>query len=189
MRTKSNGGDRYEWTFTGRSKAPPEQVYEVLSDLQTHLEWAGDRQFKSFRLLSLETPSGPAGEGTTFESVGTIPMNRARFANQNTVTKVDPPRLFEITTESAIAWSSRPPGDGTFVNRFEILPDGEGSRVAYTSEQLRFKNPPWGLRYPLLRTVTSHIWIPIWSRRGFLNLLRVAEERSMRPAGRATQPH
>ena len=88
------------------------------------------------------------------------------------------PRLFEITTESTIAWPKRAHGEGTFVNTFEISPDGEGSRVVYRSEQLRFREPPWGLRYPLLRSVTYRIWIPIWSRRGFRNLLRMAEERS-----------
>ena len=187
MRTKAKGGDRHEWTFIARSKARPEQVYEVLADLRTHLEWAGERQFRSFRLLSLEAPSGPAGPGTTFESVGTIPMNRARFENRNTVSEADPPRVFEITTASSIAWPKRAPASGRFVNRFEISPDGDGSRVVYTSEQLRFENPPWGLRYPLLRTVTARVWIPIWSRRGFRNLLRMAEERAGRPS-RTTLP-
>ena len=42
---------------------------------------------------------------------------------------------------------------------------------------LRFRNPPWGMRYPLLREVTYRGWIPIWSRRGFSQLLRMAEER------------
>lgn len=178
MRTKAHGEGRYDWTFTGHSRARPQQVYEVLADLETHLEWAGNRQFKSFRLLSVDAPDGPAERGTAFTSIGTIPMNRSRFDNRNTVTRADPPRVFEITTESTIAWPKRTPGHGTFVNRFEISAEGEGSRVTYTSEQLRFDNPPWGLRYPLLRSVTSRIWIPIWSRRGFRNLLRMADERS-----------
>jgi hypothetical protein len=63
------------------------------------------------------------------------------------------------------------------VNTFEIFPDGDGSRVIYRSQQLRFDNPPWGLRYPVLRDITARVWIPIWSRRGFRNLLRMAEER------------
>jgi hypothetical protein len=188
MGTKSKGGDRYEWTFTGRSTAQPREVYEVLADLRSHLEWAGERQFKSFRLLSLDTPREAAVPGTTFTSVGAIPMSRGRFENRNTVTTADPARVFEITTASTIAWPRRAPGDGTFVNRFEISPDGDGSRVIYTSEQLRFENPPWGLRYPMLRTVTARFWIPIWSRRGFRNPLRMAEERSARPSRTVAQP-
>jgi len=97
------------------------------------------------------------------------------------VTGAERARRFEITTESTIAWPRRAPGEGSFVNTFEISPDGEGSRVVYTSKQRRFREPPWGLRYPLLRSVTARIWIPIWSRRGFRNLLRMAEERPQRP--------
>ncbi|TMM21411.1 MAG: SRPBCC family protein [Actinobacteria bacterium] len=178
MEAKAYGRDRRVWTFAGRSRARPEQVYDVLADLGSHLEWAGNRQFRSFRLLSLDAPGGPAEPGTRFTSTGRIPMNRARFDNRNTISKADRPRLFEITTESTIAWPKRAHGEGTFVNTFEISPDGKGSRVVYRSEQLRFREPPWGLRYPLLRSVTYRIWIPIWSRRGFRNLLRMAEERS-----------
>jgi len=178
MEPKAYGCDRRTWTFTGRSRARPEQVYDVLADLRTHIEWGGRRQFRSFRLLSLEAPDGPAEEGTRFTSTGRIPMNRARFDNRNEVTAVERPGLFRITTESTIAWPTRAHGEGTFVNTFEIRPDGEGSRVVYRSEQLRFREPPWGLRYPLLRNVTYRAWIPIWSRRGFHNLLRMAEERS-----------
>jgi hypothetical protein len=179
MEPKAYGREHLVWTFKGRSWARPEQVYDVLADLRSHLEWGGNRQYRSFRLLSLDGPDGPAETGTRFTSIGRIPMNRARFDNRNTVTKADRPRLFEIMTESTIAWPKRVHGEGTFVNTFEISPDGDGSRVVYRSEQLRFREPPWGLRYPLLRNVTARIWIPIWSRRGFRNLLRMAEERSV----------
>jgi Polyketide cyclase / dehydrase and lipid transport len=178
MGAKAYGRDHRVWTFTGRSRARPEQVYDVLADLRSHLEWGGRRQYRSFRLLSLDAPDGPAEAGTRFDSTGRIPMNRSRFANRNQVTKAERPRLFEITTESTIAWPTRAHGEGSFVNRFEISPDGEGSRVVYTSEQLRFREPPWGLRYRLLRSVTYRIWIPIWSKRGFRNLLRMADERA-----------
>jgi hypothetical protein len=171
------GPGRYGWTFTGRTQARQEDVYGVLADLRSHLEWAGNRQYKMFRLLSVDTSSGPAEVGAAFSSVGTIPMNRSRFDNLNTVTEADAPHVFQIRTESTIAWPRRAPGRGTFVNTFEIFPDGDGSRVIYRSQQLRFDNPPWGLRYPVLRDITARVWIPIWSRRGFRNLLRMAEER------------
>jgi Polyketide cyclase / dehydrase and lipid transport len=187
MQARAYGRDRRAWSFAGRSRARPEQVFDVLADLRTHLEWAGKRQFRSFRLLSLEAPGGPAQLGTRFASTGRIPMNRARFDNRNEVTEADRPRRFEVTTESTIAWRKRAPGAGSFVNAFEISPDGTGSRVIYRSAQLRFLEPPWGIRYPLLRNVTYRIWIPIWSRRGFRNLLRMAEERSaVTSAGRTT---
>jgi hypothetical protein len=182
MEAKAYGRDRREWTFTGRSKARPEDVFDLLADLETHLEWGGKRQFKSFRLLSLDAPAGPAAEGTEFTTTGRIPMNRARFEDRVTVTKADRPRVFELTTESRIPWQRRAPGQGRFVNRFEISPDGDGSRVTYRSTQLRFRNPPWGLRYPMFRNVTYRVWIPIWSRRGFRNMLRMAEERAAQRA-------
>jgi hypothetical protein len=188
MEAKSYGRDRREWVFTGRSRARPEQVYDVLADLRTHLEWGGKRQYRSFRLLSLDGPDGQAERGTRFTSIGRIPMNRARFDNRNEVTKADRPSLFEITTRSTIAWPRRARGEGTFVNTFEISPDGDGSRVVYRSIQLSFREPPWGLRYPLLRSVTARIWIPIWSRRGFRNLLRMAEERSAVAAPARSSP-
>jgi hypothetical protein len=184
MGAKAYGRDRREWTFTGRSRARPEEVYDVLADLRSHLEWGGSRQFRSFRLLSLEAPNGLADVGTLFTSTGRIPMNRSRFDDRNEVTQADRPQVFEISTRSTIPWPKRPHAEGTFVNRFEISPDGDGSRVVYTSEQLRFLEPPWGIRYPLLRNVTYRVWIPIWSRRGFRNLLRMAEERSAAASSR-----
>jgi hypothetical protein len=186
MEAKAYGRDRREWTMTGRSRARPERVYDVLADLRSHLEWAGNRQYRSFRLLSLDAPDGPAEVGTRFASTGRIPMNRARFENRNEVTTAERPHLFAITTESTIAWPTRPHATGTFVNTFEISPDVDGSRVVYRSEQLRFLEPAWGLRYPLLRNITYRIWVPIWSRRGLRNLLRMAEERSEVPEGAIT---
>jgi Activator of Hsp90 ATPase homolog 1-like protein len=149
MEPRAYGRERREWRFTGRTThAPPEVVFDLLADLDTHLEWGGRRQWRMFRLLSLDAPSGPAAVGTEFETTGTIPMNTPRFDNHNTVTAAERPSVFEITTETRISWPKRPRGEGSFVNRFEIAPDGAGSRVTYVSRQLRFREPPWGLRYP-----------------------------------------
>jgi hypothetical protein len=180
MEAKAHGRDRRQWTFQGRSRARPEQVYEVLADLRSHLEWAGNRQFRSFRLLSLDTPSGPAEPGTQFTSTGRIPMSRARFDNRNTVTKAN------RTGSSRSRRDRRSPG-----------PSGPRARAASSTRSRSHRTVTgvaWsigrnssgsgtrrgGLRYPLLRTVTARVWIPIWSRRGFRNLLRMAEERSAR---------
>jgi hypothetical protein len=178
MEARAYGKERREYSFTGRSQASPGAVYDLLADLGSHIEWAGRRQYRSFRLVSIDAPSGPAEVGTVFESVGRIPMNKARWHNHNTVTSAVRPSVFEITTEGRIPWSKRAAGEGTFVNRFEIAPDGTGSRVTLTIKQLRFRNPPWGLRYPIMRSVTARVWIPIWLHRGFRKLLRMAEERA-----------
>jgi hypothetical protein len=183
---RAYGREQREYTFTGRTGAPPEVVYDVLADLHSHLEWAGRRQWKMFRLLSLEAPPGPAVTGMVFESVGKIPMMSTRFLNHNTVTRADRPALFEITTEARIPWRNRPHGEGTFVNRFEIAADGTGSRVTYRLLQMRLREPAWGLRYPGLRSITARVWVPIWCGRGFRNLLRLAEERSRTRDGAAS---
>jgi uncharacterized protein YndB with AHSA1/START domain len=188
MEARAYGRDRREWRFKGTSAAPPEVVYDVIADPAASLEWAGKRQYKMFRLLSVDAPSGPAEVGTKFSSIGTIPMNSARFHNENTVTSADRPRTLEVTTEGRIPWKKRAPGDGTFINRFEITPHGGGSRVVYVAKQLRFRNPPWGLRYPVLRNITYRMWIPIWFRRGFKNLLEMAAERTREASGAVAGP-
>jgi hypothetical protein len=190
MGARSFGRDRREWRFEGRTHASPESVYRLLENLGDHLEWAGRRQWWNFRLLELDAPPGPAQVGTEFTSVGQIPMNGTRWDNRNVVTAADRPRVFEITTEGRIPWSRGAAGEGTFINRYEISPAGDATRVVYTMRQLRFLNPPWGMRYPLLREVTYRLWVPIWSRRGFSQLLRMAEERerAQARAHRTTMP-
>jgi hypothetical protein len=177
MEPKAYGRDRREWRFEGRTPASPASVYDVLANLGDHLEWAGRRQWWNFRLLTLDGPAGPAQVGTEFTSTGRIPMNAARWQNRNVVTAADRPRVFEITTEGRIPWPRGAAGEGTFINRYEISAAGDETRVVYTMRQLRFRNPPWGMRYPVLREVTYRVWIPIWSRRGFKQLLRMAAER------------
>jgi hypothetical protein len=152
-------------------------VYELLENLGDHLEWAGRRQWWNFRLLALDAAPGPAQVGTEFTSVGRIPMISTRWDNRNVVTAADRPRVFEITTEGRILWPDGAAGEGTFINRYEVSAAAGATSVLYTMRQLRFRNPPWGMRCPLLREVTYRFWIPIWSRRGLSQLLRMAEER------------
>lgn len=177
MQPRTYGRDKREWRSVGRTPASPEIVYDLLENLGDHLEWAGRRQWWNFRLLDLVAPPGRAQVGTTFTSVGRIPLSGARWQNQNTVTAADRPRLFEITTEGRIPWPSGDTGEGTFINRYEIDREVASTRVVYTMRQLHFGNPPWGLRYPLVREITYRVWIPIWTGRGFRQLLRLAAER------------
>jgi hypothetical protein len=187
MESRAYGRDRREWRFEGHTPASPAQVYAALENLGDHLEWAGRRQWWNFRLLALDAPPGPAHVGTEFTSVGQIPMIGTRWNNRNIVTAADRPRVFEITTEGSIPWKRGAPGEGTFINRYEIEPAGDVTRVVYTMQQLRFRNPPWGMRYPLLRELTYRVWVPLWSRRGFSQLLHMAEEREQADAPVAVQ--
>jgi len=61
------------------SRAPAEMVYDLLADIGSHLEWGGRRQpRKSYRLLSVEGPDGPAMIGTEFRSTGADAMASSR---------------------------------------------------------------------------------------------------------------
>jgi hypothetical protein len=56
------------------TSASPEAVYEILGDLRSHAIWAGERQKKNTRLLSVEAPGGAAAVGTEFHTTGADPM-------------------------------------------------------------------------------------------------------------------
>jgi len=56
-----------------RSQAPAVVVYDLLADLRSHLVWAGERQGKKTRLVSLEAPEGPAGWEPSSERKARIP--------------------------------------------------------------------------------------------------------------------
>ena len=84
----------------GRCDASPATVYEVLADLTTHLDWAGKGQYPGFRLISLDG-AGPAVVGTGFTSVGSIPMARSRWENENQVVEARPPEVLQFHTEAS----------------------------------------------------------------------------------------
>ena len=85
--------------FEGTSSAPPEGVYELLADLRSHLDWAGQRQLETTRLLTMNAPSGPATVGTEFRTTGSD-GKVARFSDRSVVTEATRPQVFEFVTES-----------------------------------------------------------------------------------------
>lgn len=178
MEGRTYGKERREYTFERTCAATPQTVYETLADLGSHLDWGGRRQWGMFRLLALSAPDGAAGVGTRFSSEGKIPMTRGRWEDESEVTAAEPPALFEVTTRARIRWPRRPHALGLLVHRYEISPHGDGSKVTYRVQQLQFREPPWGLRYPVLRSITARVWVPIWFARGFRNLLQLAGERA-----------
>ena len=62
-----------------------------------------------------------------------------------------------------------------YEHRYEIAPDGTGSRVVYRLRQTAITDPPLRMRAPLMRTMTHRVMIPRFCRRGLNNLLRSAE--------------
>lgn len=171
-----DGGAAYEMVLDAHCDAPPAAVYDVLSDLSTHLDWAGRRQYPGFRLLSLRG-TGPVETGTEFTSMGSIPMARSRWENQNTVVEARRPEVLEFHTEAVVVWRTGKRTEARYEHRYEIEAETTGSRVVYRLRQTAIANPPLRMRVPLMRLMTHRVMIPWFCRRGFTNLLRSAGRR------------
>ncbi len=160
-------------------KAPVEAVYDLLADLQSHLEWAGKRQKKqNFRLLTMEAPEGPATVGSEFRTTGADPMGR--FTDASVVTEAIRPRTFEFVTEARLETKKGKGVDWTNVHRYELIPDGQGCRIAYTVRIVRISELPGAMamfRVPGLRSIGMKV-SSSYLRRGLRNLARLAEERA-----------
>ena len=155
--------------------APPEVVYDLLADLRSHLQWGGTRQLGNFRLLTLDAPPGPATTGTAFASSGAIPMSGRRWNDRSTVTVATPPTTLEFVTE-ARAEDKRRAMTARYTHRYEIAPDGNGSRVTYTLTQERIADPMLRFAVPGVRAM-SWSMAAFMLARGFRNLLDEAERR------------
>ena len=172
------GGRAQEFRAETTGRAEPAVVYATLADLQSHLEWAGQRRSKKTRLLTVEAPAGPAVRGTEFVTTGADPMGS--FSDHSVVTEATPGRAFEFVTEARLTLKrGGEPVEWTNVHRYEIAPEGNGSRVAYTIRIARLSSLPGGLR--LLATPFAWILRMVWNtmmRRGLRTLVKVAEERA-----------
>ena len=176
------GGGRRAWwpdpalRFEGSSPAPAEAVYDLLSDLRAHLDWAGARQLETTRLLTLEAPEGPAGVGTEFFSTGSD-GKVARWSDRSVVTEATRPEVFEFVTEGR---RQGKPGSApwafTAVNRYAIAAEGGGSRVTFTQQITRLDGPPRILRLPGMGRLMFRM-ASRYMRRGFDGLLASAQER------------
>lgn len=163
--------------FEASCRAPAESVYDLLADLQSHLEWAGRRQLETTRLLTLEAPPGPAGVGTEFSSTGSD-GKVARWADRSVVTEATRPEVFEFVTEGR---RKGKPGSrpwlSTAVHRYELAPEPIGCRVTYTEDLTRLVGAPRILFAPGISRIVFRISAK-YMRRGFEALLALAEERS-----------
>lgn len=173
-----DGGAAYEMRLDASSDAAPAAVYDELADLSTHLDWGGRRQYRGFRLLSLDG-SGPMRTGSRFTSVGTVPMALSRWENRNEVVEARAPHVVEFHTDAEVVWRSGKRTVARYEHRYEIVPDGTGSRVSYRLRQTAITDPPLRMRLPVMRTMTHRMMIPMFCRRGFGAMLREAERRQV----------
>ena len=121
----------YVTQTSASSSAPPQVVYETISDLRNHLDWSGERaSSQTFKLLSIEAPDGPASVGTAFTSSGAA--DNGTFHDRSEVTVATAPTAFVIETDAHLDRKRGKPWDAHFVHRYDVAPEGEGSRITYT---------------------------------------------------------
>jgi hypothetical protein len=158
------------------SRASAASVYAVLADLRSHLEWAGERQKQTTRLLSLEAPPGPAAVGTEFHTRGADPMGA--FDDRSVVTEAWPGKALEFVTEARLTTKRGRVVDWTNVHRYELEPTDGGTRIVSTIRIARISDLPGMLglfKVPGLRALALTASAGV-ARRGVRNLARLSEE-------------
>lgn len=157
------------------SSASPDVVYDVIADLRNHLDWSGERASdERFKLLSLEAPEGTATVGTSFTSSGAA--GNDTFHDRSTVTVATRPSAFVIETDAHLDRARGEPWDSHFVHRYDIAPEGEGSRITYTETIERVNYVPYWLQ-PVVRSIFK-VYVNRSDRKQLGNLARLAEERA-----------
>jgi Polyketide cyclase / dehydrase and lipid transport len=160
-------------TFT-HSDASPSVVYDTIADLRNHLDWSGERASdEKFKLLSLDAPEGPAAVGTSFRSSGSA--ENGTFHDRSEVTVATPPATFVIETDAHLVRTRGKPWDSHFVHRYDIEPEGTGSRITYTETIERVNYVPYWLQ-PGIRSIFK-VYVNRADRKQLGNLARLAEER------------
>jgi hypothetical protein len=165
----------FQTSVTVTSQAPPSIVYETVTDLPSHLVWSGERASDdNFKLLSMEAPDGAARVGTAFSSSGA--NFNGTFHDRSVVTEAIPFSLLVIQTESQLDRKRGRTWEVQFIHRYDIEPDGDGSRITYTDTAHEMNYVPYWLKAPL-RWVTRAA-IRKGDTQQLSNLARLAEERS-----------
>jgi hypothetical protein len=161
---------------SGTSTASPEDVYEILADVSTHLEWAGKQApNKAFKLLSLDASKGRAAVGTTWASTGSNSKSGSMtFHDRSVVTDAAAPNRFAFVTDAHLERKNRKTWDVRFVHRYEVQPEGAGSRVTYEARVYPVNYRPYWL-HPLIRPVTKKM-VKIFAGKHIDNLSRMAEK-------------
>jgi uncharacterized protein YndB with AHSA1/START domain len=162
------------------STASPEDVYEILADPSTHIEWAGKQApNKAFKLLTLDASKGRAEVGTTWASTGSNSKSGSMvFHDRSVVTEAAAPNRFAFVTDAHLERKRRKTWDVRFVHRYEVHSEGDGSRVTYEARVYPVNYRPYWL-HPLMRPVTKKM-VKIFAGKHMANLARMAEKVSTR---------
>jgi hypothetical protein len=157
------------------SKATPEVVFDVVSDLKAHLVWSGERASDdTFKMLTLQAPEGRAVVGTAFTSTGA--NFNGTFHDRSVITEVAASSRFVIETDARLERKRGKPWEVHFEHRYDIVPEAGGSKIVYTETISRVNYVPYWLRWwmrPLSRIIINSA-----DRKQLRNLARLAEERA-----------
>jgi hypothetical protein len=157
------------------SEAPPQVVYDTIAGLRAHLEWSGERASSdNFKLLALEAPEGPATVGATFTSTGAA--DNGTFHDRSVVTEASRPDRFVIETDSRLDRKRGKPWEVHFSHRYDVRPEGDGSRIVYTETVKRVNYVPYWLQ-PWIRPI-FRVFVNRADVKQLRNLARLWEERS-----------
>ena len=147
----------------------------MIADLRNHVVWSGEMAAsEGFKMLSIDAPEGPAAVGTAFSSSGSA--QKDTFHDRSVVTEATRPSTFVIETDATLERKSAPTWEAHFVHRYDITPEGNGSRIVYTETIERVNYLPYWLK-PVIRTIFRP-WVNRADRKQLQNLARLAEERS-----------
>ena len=170
-------GFRFETSVTASCGAPPDVVYDTVTDLRAHLEWSGERASDDgFKLLTLDAPAGTAGVGTEFTSTGA--NFNGTFHDRSIVTEAAPPNRFAIETHARLDRRRGRTWEVQFLHRYDIRGEGEGSVIVYTDTAHDMNYVPYWLRF-WMRPITRAA-IHKGDTKQLENLARLAEERAGR---------
>src|SRR5215213_2093409 len=117
---RGRNGMAPQFTIHERSKASPEQIYDLLANPSSHLVWNGTDQASNLRLLTVRSESAPATVGSIFVSTGTIPFSSRTWEDRSTLTEADRPHVFEFQTEGTVAFQNGDHMEATFLHRYVI---------------------------------------------------------------------
>ena len=143
------------------SKASPEAVYDLLSDLRSHLVWAGERApDKSFRLLDMDAPARPAMGGDRFSSSGA--NVNGTFHDYSTVVQAQRGACFGFDTDSTLERRHGRTWHGRFGHRYALGRSTDGTVISYSCE------------------VRPQNYVPYWLQPGIRAMTRAMVQRAMR---------
>ena len=158
------------------SKAPPDVVYDTVTDLRAHLEWSGERAADDdFKMLSLDAPPGVARVGTEFTSSGSA--ENGTFHDRSVVSEAARPRVFVIDTDARLDRKRGATWIAHFTHRYDIEADGDGSRITYTETISGVNYVPYWLRW--WARWAFRPYVNRADRKQLANLGRLAEERAL----------